>query len=113
MPYIRQAEIFEQHVKWFAATCSVVNRMKRFTVGAIGARTTAFKTVRFDELTLQKHGITTEALDLSELFMRVRDIKTGTDKFVQKRNRLLNYTNWTGVPDEKVDMLDKSQCCYR
>jgi len=98
---------FEHQVKDFAAVCRIVSKMKRFTIGAIGARTTAFKTVRFDELTLQKHGITTEALDLSELFMRVRDIKTGTDKFAQKRNRLLNYTNWNGVPNEKVDMLTK------
>lgn len=98
---------FEKQVKDFAAVCRIVNKMKRFTVGAIGARTTAFKTVRFDELTLQKKGITTEALDLSELFMRVKDIKTGTDKFAHKRSRLLNYTNWSGVPDEKVDMLTK------
>jgi L-fucose isomerase-like protein len=91
----------------FAAVCRVVEKMKRFSVGAIGARTTAFKTVRFDELTLQKYGITTEALDLSELFMRVKDVKTGTDRFLQKCERLLNYTNWTGVPDEKVAMLSK------
>ena len=98
---------FEQQIKDFAAVCAIVNKMKRFTVGAIGARTTAFKTVRFDELALQKHGITTETLDLSELFMRVRDIKAGTDKFAQKKDRLLNYTNWNGVPEEKVDMLTK------
>ncbi|NJD04755.1 MAG: hypothetical protein FIA99_19630 [Ruminiclostridium sp.] len=101
------AETFERHVNSFATVCLIVKKMKRFTVGAIGARTTAFKTVRFDELTLQKHGITTEALDLSELFMRVGDVKAGTDKFTTKRNRLENYTNWTGVPDEKLDMLSK------
>jgi L-fucose isomerase-like protein len=101
------AEKFEKQVLDFAAVCRIVKRMKRFTVGAIGARTTAFKTVRFDELTLQKYGITTEALDLSELFMRVREIKVGTDKFTQKRERLLNYTNWTGVPEEKIDMLSR------
>lgn len=31
--------------------------MKKFNIGCIGARTTAFKTVRFDELTMQRHGI--------------------------------------------------------
>ena len=98
---------FARQIKDFAAVCRVVKKMKRFSVGAIGARTTLFKTVRFDELTLQKYGITTEALDLSELFMRVKDVKTGIDKFEQKRRRLLGYTNWTGVPDEKVDMLTK------
>lgn len=98
---------FERQVIEFAAVCRVVKKMKRFSVGAIGARTTAFKTVRFDELTLQRYGITTETLDLSELFMRVKDVKAGTDKFMQRRERLLNYTNWTGVPEEKLDMLSK------
>ena len=101
------SEIFDRQVRQFAATCRVVKKMKRFTVGAIGARTTAFKTVRFDELTLQRYGITTEALDLSELFIRVKSMKTNTEQFAQKRENLLRYTNWTGVPDEKVEMLSK------
>jgi L-fucose isomerase-like protein len=98
---------FETHVYQFAAVCRVVNKMKRMTVGAIGARTTAFKTVRFDELTLQRYGITTEALDLSEVFLRVRDIKTSDDRFKAKADRLKNYTNWNGVPAEKSEMLAK------
>lgn len=98
---------FAKQLEQFAAVCRVVKEMKRFSVGAIGARTTAFKTVRYDELTLQKKGITVEALDLSELFMRVRDIKLGTDKYQQKRERLIHYTNWNDVPDEKIDTLTK------
>jgi L-fucose isomerase-like protein len=101
------SKTFEEQVVKFAAVCRVVDKMKKFTVGAIGARTTAFKTVRFDELTLQKNHITTEALDLSELFMRVRGVQAGTEAFKVKRSRLLDYTNWNGVPDEKVDMLTK------
>jgi L-fucose isomerase-like protein len=100
-------EVFEQQVMDFASVCSIVKKMKKVTVGAIGARTTAFKTVRFDELTLQKYGITTEALDLSELFLRVKEMKTGTDKYRIKADRLKNYTNWTGVPDEKFEMLTR------
>ncbi len=101
------SDTFGTHVHQFAAVCRVVNNMRRMTVGAVGARTTAFKTVRFDELTLQRYGITTEALDLSELFQRVRDIKPSGDAFGAKAERLKNYTNWTGVPDEKIEMLTK------
>ncbi len=96
---------FEIQLKWFSAICRIVKKMKRFSIGAIGARTTAFKSVRFDELTLQKYGITTETIDLSELLLRVKDIKTGTEKFVQKINRLKNYTNWNSVPEEKLSAL--------
>ncbi len=57
---------FQQNLRDFAAICRVVNGMKRFNLGCIGARTTAFKTVRFDEIAMQKNGINVESLDLSE-----------------------------------------------
>ena len=62
---------FQENLRDFAAICRVVNGMKRFTIGCIGARTTAFKTTRFDEIGLQKNGITVESLDLSELIFRM------------------------------------------
>ena len=101
------SKTFARHVSWFAAVCRVVNGMKRLTVGAIGARTTAFKTVRFDELTLQRYGITTETLDLSEVMLRVKDQKTGGDKYQAKAERLKNYTRWDGVPDDAFVTLTK------
>jgi L-fucose isomerase-like protein len=101
------SETFATQIHQFAAVCRVTKGMKRMTVGAIGARTTAFKTVRFDELTLQRYGITTEALDLSEVFLRIRDVKTTGDPFIAKAERLKNYTNWNQVPPEKFEMLSK------
>ena len=44
--------------------------------GAIGARTTAFKTVRIDEVALQRHDITMETFDLSGVFARMHTIHT-------------------------------------
>ncbi|NLJ41470.1 MAG: hypothetical protein GX352_07680 [Clostridiales bacterium] len=102
-----KSEEFEKHVLDFAAVCRVVKSMKRFSVGAIGARTTAFKTVRFDELALQKYGITTETFDLSELFMRIKNIKAESDRFIEKRDHLSKYANWGGVPDGKLETLSK------
>jgi L-fucose isomerase-like protein len=98
---------FAQQVRDFAAVCRVVKGMRRMTVGAIGARTTAFKTVRFDELALQRHGITTEALDLSEVFRRVREVTAKSAKFAAKAKRLKNYTSWQGVPAAKFATLVK------
>ncbi len=92
------SETFARHVDWFARVCRATRRLKRFTVGAIGARTTAFKTVRFDELTLERYGITTEALDLSEVIRRVRDKGTTDDVFRRKAEHLKSYTGWGGVP---------------
>ena len=98
---------FAQHLHWFAATCRVVHRLKRLTVGAIGARTTAFKTVRFDELALQRYGVTTETFDLSDIFQRVRAIDCNSDAFVAKTTRLRAYTRWDNAPDSSFNQLAK------
>ena len=78
------SELFTQQLDKFAAMCRVVNGMREFTVGAIGARTTAFKTVRYDELTLQKLGITTETIDLSEVFDRVKKVDETSSLLLQR-----------------------------
>jgi L-fucose isomerase-like protein len=101
------SDAFRQQLHWFAAVCRIVKKMRRLTIGAIGARTTAFKTVRFDEITLQKYGITTETLDLSELFRRVRGIGPDSAACRAKQEHLLDYTSWAGVPGEKLQTLAK------
>ncbi len=99
--------LFGSQLSSFAATCRVVKGMRRMNVGAIGARTTAFKTIRFDELALQRRGVSVETFDLSELFRRTRSIKAGTEAFAAKTGRLAQYTNWKGVPDESFSNLAK------
>ena len=98
---------FAQNLTDFAAICRVVNGMKKFTIGCIGARTTAFKTVRFDELTMQRHGINVESFDLSELFEFVRAKKDDDEKVLAKKTILENYTDFSNVPEDKKIMLSK------
>lgn len=98
---------FAQNLHDFAAICRVVNGMKRFTIGCIGARTTAFKTVRFDEITLQKYGITVESFDLSEVFEKVKE-KDDHDPVVQaKIDHLKNYSDFSKVPAKNMVTLAK------
>lgn len=99
------SETFKNNLNEFSAICRIVNGMKRFVVGAIGARTTAFKTVRFDELALEKAGITVEAFDLSEVFHRADKYLPSNPKMVAKRDRLINYTDFSKVPESKTDKL--------
>lgn len=98
---------FAEHIDKFAGVCRVVKGMKRFTVGAIGARTSAFKTVRFDELTLQKYDITTETVDLSEVFDRVKKVDESSEVFKAKYDHLKNYTNWSAAPEGKLELLSR------
>ncbi len=101
------SEAFARNLKDFAAICRVVNGMKRFTIGCIGARTTAFKTTRFDEIGLQKNGITVESLDLSELVFKVSQKADEDEKVQNKMDTLMKYTDFSGVPLEKKLMLSK------
>lgn len=101
------SETFAQNLHHFAAICRVVNGAKRFTVGAIGARTTAFKTVRYDELALQKIGATVDSYDLTELFTRAKKVALDGEKLTAKKARLRDYTNCSSVPEEKMNMLSQ------
>jgi L-fucose isomerase-like protein len=98
---------FAGHLRDFAAVCRVHRGMRRLVVGALGARTTAFKTVRFDELALQRHGITTETLDLSMVIQRVRQLSGSDPRCRDKAKRLRDYTRWNDVPDEAFGTLVK------
>lgn len=98
---------FKQNLYDFAAICRVVNGMRRFSIGMIGARTSKFKTVRFDEITLQKYGITVETFDLSELFYKVSNMKDDDSRVLERKQRLINYTDFSRVPDEKITTLAK------
>jgi L-fucose isomerase-like protein len=102
-----RSQAFAVQLGRFAAVCRVVAGCRRMTVGAIGARTTAFKTVRFDELALQKHGITTETVDLSEVIARVRKAPGSSPAQAEKARRLREYTSWEGVPEEAFQTLVK------
>lgn len=108
-PHVVQplSKIFETTLLDFAATCRIVKKLKRFTIGAIGARTTAFKTVRFDEIALQKYGINVETYDLSELFSRIRSMQDSCEKVKDKKHHLSVYCNCSNVPDDKLSSLAK------
>lgn len=99
------ADEFKKQIDTFDKVCKIVNGMKRMTVGAIGARTTAFKTVRYDELALQKYGITIEVLDLSEVFNRVRSLDINSSSAKEKSARLKNYADFRKVPEKAFENL--------
>lgn len=96
---------FAADLERFAAICRVVKGMRSFNVGAIGARTTAFKTVRVDEVALQKKGINVEAIDLSDVFARVK--KVDAARIAAKKEEILAITTFAGYPDEKLENLAK------
>jgi len=96
---------FGEQLDYFARVCRVVKKMRTLTVGAVGARTTAFKTVRFDELALQRRRITVETFDLSDIFARVRDVDASGSAYRAKASRMKSYTDWRGAPKAAFDTI--------
>lgn len=98
---------FARNLSDFAAVCRVANGMKRFNLGCIGARTTAFKTTRFDEIALQKYGITVESFDLSELVHNVQNKPDSDPAVLARVERLRGYADCSGVPAANMAALAK------
>ncbi len=100
-------DIFKAHIDYFDRLCRVVKGMRKMTVGAIGARTTPFKTVRIDELALQNYGITMETFDLSSIFNRMKLLKSTCPSIKKKASILSSYSNWKGVPRSAFETIVK------
>jgi L-fucose isomerase-like protein len=96
---------FKANIDHFDRVCQVVNGVRGMVVGAVGARTTAFKTVRIDELTLQRKDITVETIDLSEVVARVRSMPGSNLDYQDKYALLKGYTVWDGVPERALETL--------
>ena len=97
---------FQESLQYFAAVCRIVNGMRHFTIGALGARTTAFKSVRYDESTLQKYGINVETIDMSSIIDSAKNYCD--DKKVGKRiKEMTDYSDFQNVPENKAATLAK------
>lgn len=96
---------FSDDLKKFGAICRIVKGMKSFNIGAIGARTTAFKTVRTDEVALQKARINLETIDLSYVFNLMNN---ADEKLVaEKKNYYSKITSFGNYPDEKLENITR------
>lgn len=101
------SENFKSNIDHFDRICRVVKGMRGLVIGAIGARTTPFKTVRIDELALQKHGITVESIDLADIIGRLKALPAESDALQRKSIYLMDYTNWEGVPAEAFNHITR------
>jgi len=90
---------FKADLEWFSQVCRIVKGLKNLRIGAIGARPTAFNTVRYSERILETSGITIETIDLSEIFGRINKMKDDDDAAQAKLAAVKKYVPTSGVPD--------------
>jgi L-fucose isomerase-like protein len=89
---------FARDLEWFAAVCRVVKGFRNLRVGAIGARPTAFNTVRYSEKILEANGISIETLDLSEVLGRIQRMKDTDDAAQAKLAAIQKYVDSSNIP---------------
>jgi len=90
--------VFQSDLRAFAATCRILKGLHNLRVGVLGARPAAFNTVRFSEKLMERHGISVETLDLSEVFGRIGRLKDDDPKVQAKIAGLRSYVPTEGVP---------------
>lgn len=100
--YSIYSELLAKDINKFAGICRVVNGLRHARVGAIGARSAGFQTVRASEKLLQKSGITVVPVDLSEILGAARKIE---DTDVELLKKLEEIKCYAVVPKEYSDKL--------
>lgn len=98
---------FKKDLETFAATCRIVKGLRNLRIGAVGARPTAFNTVRYSEKMLEANGISVETLDLSEVLGRIERMKDNDDAAQAKLAAIQKYVGTEGVPKPALMKMAK------
>ncbi len=102
-----ESDDFRADLQRFVATCRVVRGLRNARMGAIGARPTAFNTVRYSEKLLERSGISIETLDLFELYGMVGRLTSDDAKVKAKLDQIQAYVPTKGIPAEALDKMAK------
>ena len=89
---------FAQDLEDFRVTCRVVRALRNLRIGALGARPTAFNTVRYSEKLLEGSGISVETLDLYELFGWIGRMKDDDESVQAKLKEIQGYAVSKSMP---------------
>ena len=91
---------FQRDLEDFLVTCRVMRALRGMRVGALGARPTAFNTVRFSEKLLERSGVTVETMDLYDMFGRVEALADDDPEVLKKLQAIESYVPAGGTPKE-------------
>ena len=98
---------FKADLEWFSQICRIVKGLKNLRIGAIGARPTAFNTVRYSERIFETSGISIETIDLSEIFGRIARMSDTDDAAQAKLAAIKSYVTTTGISDAALLKMAK------
>jgi len=91
----------------FIAVCRVVKGLKNIRIGAIGARPTAFNTVRYSEKILQANGISVVTCDLSEILGKADKLGKDDVRVKQHLEKIHAYASVGKTPADALVQIAK------
>jgi L-fucose isomerase-like protein len=100
-------ESFISDLENFIAVCRVVNGLRKVRIGAVGARPTAFNTVRYSEKLLQRNGISVTTVDLSEILGNANKLTADDISVKGKLEKIHAYTSVGLTPPDKLVQIAK------
>lgn len=99
--------IFQEDLLNFVSVCKVVKGLKNVRIGAIGARPSAFNTVRYSEKILQRNGISVVTCDLSEILGKANKLTASTPSVKSRLEAIINYAPTGKTPSEALIQIAK------
>lgn len=98
---------FLKDLHQFFGVCRIVKGLKNVRIGAIGARPTAFNTVRYSEKILQANGISVVTCDLSEILGNANKLSNDDKRVKQHLEKIHNYASTGKTPGEALFQISK------
>jgi L-fucose isomerase-like protein len=98
---------FREDLVGFIQTCKVVRGLSRVRIGAVGARPNAFNTTRFSEKLFENSGISTNTIDLSEIFGSAGQIGDSDKRVKARIEEIHAYTDASAAPAESLVKMAK------
>lgn len=103
------SQAFEDDIRRFAGVCRVVNGLRGARIAMLGARPLAFNTVRYSEKILQKHGISVQTVDLSEIISSAMK-NADQSRIDEKIQEIKHYGNIPSYVDEATIIRQAKLC---
>jgi len=101
------SEEFAEEIEKFAGTCRIVSGVRGARLGSIGARTAPFNTVRYSEKILERHNVSVETIDLSEILGQAKALDEAASEVKHSLQEIQDYTETDSVPEESLVKIAK------
>ena len=100
---------FADELHRFAGVCRVVNGVRNARYGQVGMRPDGFWTCRVNEKALQRLGVTTVDLDLSEAIAAVSKMDTGLPEVKRIEEQIRAQCDASGAPEAAINKIARME----